>query len=89
MGMRINVNPLGGRVGASLKGWAFWHFLKNIQIPYPWDKIINQITHPGTSGGGQMFLKPWSRAIKISTLGTSPSMKIPTLGTELTINGRG
>ena len=76
----------GWRVGVVFRVVHFASFFNKIQIPPPRDKIIDQIPHPGASEGGQMSFKPWSRTIKISTLGTSSTIKIPTQETDLMIN---
>lgn len=70
----LNVYPM--RHGVGILTFSF----KKIQIPHPPYKIIGQNPHPAASEGGKMSFV----TIKIFSLGTSHTIKIPTLGTDLT-----
>ena len=68
----------GGGVGHGVGIVTF--LFKN--IPHPWDKIIGQNVHLAASEGGKMS---FVLMIKIPRLGTSRTIQIPTLWTDLTI----
>ena len=82
----MHLSMLSPRKGDGYEVVILTFSFKKIQFPHPWDKIIGQNVHPAASEGCKMSfvrskLLAWGRhrMIKISTLGTDLTIKLPWL----------